>query len=327
MKKNKVMTTTAAALAALTLAGDALAARAPILSSLTGGSSSSGSATQDLSNIVGLVRWAGVLMSVLVVIGAAVALRFLTGLVERLNARFAHRRLTFQKIESFTRFFIYFATGAIVLGLSFQINQTVLTLVGGTFAVAVGFAMRDLVAAMIAGVIIMFDRPFQVGDRVQYGGQYGDIVAIGLRSVRMFTLDDNVVTIPNNKILTDVSSCGNYGALEMQVQFDFYIGMDQDFELAERLISEGILSSRYVYLDQQVQVLISQVIQQDYVAIHLRGKAYVFDTKYEKPFVTDVMRRVLRAFRENSILPPAVLHRSVEAPSLPARRPPSLRPS
>ncbi len=270
-------------------------------------------ASKDLSRIVGFVRWSGVLLSVFVVVGAMVALRFLGGVVDRLSARFVHRRLMFQKIESFTRFFAYFITAAVVVGLSFQINQTVLALVGGTFAVAVGFAMRDLVAAMIAGVTIMFDRPFQVGDRVKYGGEYGDIVKIGLRSVQMFTLDDNTVTIPNNKILTDVSSCGNYGQLEMQVQFDFYIGVDQDLELAERLISEGILSSRYVYLDKPVEVLIKQVIEKDYVAIHLRGKAYVVDTKYEKAYETDVMKRTLLAFRRHGIQPPAVLHRHIEA--------------
>lgn len=269
-------------------------------------------ASKDLSKIVGFVRWSGVLLSVFVIIGAVLALRFLAGVVERLSTRFSHRRLMFQKIESFTRFFAYFATAGVVVGLSFQINQTVLTLLGGTFAVAVGFAMRDLVAAMIAGVTIMFDRPFQVGDRVKYAGEYGDIVAIGLRSVRMETLDDNTVTIPNNKILTDVSSCGNYGALEMQVQFDFYIGVDQDMELAERLISEGILSSRYVYLDRPIDVLVKQVIKKDYVAVHLRGKAYVLDTKYEKAFETDVMKRILLAFRQHGILPPAVLHRSLD---------------
>jgi hypothetical protein len=51
----------------------------------------------------------------------------------------------------------------------------------------------------------MFDRPFQVGDRVSYGGEYGDIIKIGLRSVRMNTLDDNIITIPNNKVFTDVT--------------------------------------------------------------------------------------------------------------------------
>ncbi len=269
--------------------------------------------TPDVSKIVSFVRWSGVFISAFVLAGVVIALRFMGGIVARLSTRFAHRRLLFSKIESFTRFFVYFITGIIVVGLSFQINQTVLTLIGGTLAVAVGFAMRDLVAAMIAGVTIMFDRPFQVGDRVQYAGEYGDITAIGLRSVRMQTLEDNTVTIPNNKILTDVSSSGNYGALDMQVQLDFYVGVDQDIELAERMVNEGILSSRYVFLDKPVVVIMKEVIKEDYVALHLRGKAYVLDTKYEKAFETDVTKRVLLAFRKHGIQPPAVLHRTVDS--------------
>lgn len=267
--------------------------------------------TPDVSQIVSFVRWSGVFISVFVILGAVITLRFLGGIVTRLSSRFTHRRLLFSKIESFTRFFVYFATGFVVISLSFTINQTVLTLIGGTLAVAVGFAMRDLVAAMIAGVTIMFDRPFQVGDRVQYAGEYGDITAIGLRSVRMQTLDDNTVTIPNNKILTDVTSCGNYGALDMQVSVDFFVGLDQDIDLAERLISEGMLTSRYVFLEKPVVVIMKQVIKDDYVALQMRAKGYVLDTKYEKAFETDVTKRVLLAFREHGIQPPAVLHRAV----------------
>jgi len=270
----------------------------------------------DIGALVGFIRWSGVLVSIGVVAGTAVALRFLNGIVDRLGERFAHRRLLFNKIWSFVRFFIYLGASVIVIVLSFQFNATVLALVGGTFAVAVGFAMRDLVAAMIAGVTIMLDRPFQVGDRVQYAGEYGDIQAIGLRSVRMVTLDDNVVTIPNNKVLTDVTSCGNYGALDMQVAVDFFIGTDQNVDLAQRLITEAITSSRFTYLKKPVTVLVKQVLKDEFVAVHLRGKAYVLDTRYEKAFETDVSKSVLAAFREHSIEPPAVLHRTLP----PARR-------
>ena len=270
----------------------------------------------DIGALVGFIRWSGVLVSIGVIAGTAVALRFLNGIVERLGERFAHRRLLFNKIWSFVRFFIYLGASVVVIVLSFQFNATVLALVGGTFAVAVGFAMRDLVAAMIAGVTIMLDRPFQVGDRVQYAGEYGDIQAIGLRSVRMVTLDDNVVTIPNNKVLTDVTSCGNYGALDMQVAVDFFIGTDQNVDLAQRLITEAITSSRFTYLKKPVTVLVKQVLKDEFVAVHLRGKAYVLDTRYEKAFETDVSKSVLAAFREHSIEPPAVLHRTLP----PARR-------
>lgn len=277
-----------------------------------------GGDTPDISKLAGIVRWSGIAFSVLVIIGSIVAIRFVTSVAERLGAQFTNRRPTIQKVESIARFAIYFITAAVVIVLSFRIDQESLKFIGGGLAVAIGFAMRDLVAAIIAGVMIMFDRPFQVGDRVTYAGEYGDIVQIGLRSVRMVTLDDNVVTIPNNKVLTDVTSSGNYGALDMQVGMDFYIGIDQDADLAERLVRESMLCSQYVYLDKPVVVLVTQELKEEYVALKLRAKGYVLDTKYEKAFETDVNKRVLRAFRKHGIAPPAVLHR--EMPKLLQRK-------
>lgn len=265
----------------------------------------------DISKIAGLLRWSGLAVSFLVIIGATVAIRFVTQVADRLGEQFTNRRPTIQLVESITRFVIYFVTGSLVIVLSFRIDQEVLKFIGGGLAVAVGFALRDLVAAIIAGLMIMFDRPFQVGDRVTYAGEYGDIIAIGLRSVRMVTLDDNVVTIPNNKVLTDVTSSGNYGALDMQVGMDFYIGVDQNADLAERLVRESMLCSQYIFLDKPVVVLVTQVLKDEYAAIKLRAKGYVLDTKYEKAFETDVNKRVLRAFRKHGVGPPAVLHREL----------------
>lgn len=265
--------------------------------------------TPNVAELAGVVRWGGVLFSILVIIGAVVLLRLVGGAANRLSARFTSRRLLVQKFESIARFAIYVATAVICVGLSMRLDSTALAVIGGALALAVGFAMRDLVAAFIAGITIMFDRPFQVGDRVSYAGQYGDIKEIGLRSIRMNTLDHNVVTIPNNKVLTDVISCGNYGALEMQVGMDFYVGADQDVRLARELIKEACLTSRYAYLERPVPVLAKQVIIQNYVAFHLKARPYVLDTKYEKPFETDVHLRVHEAFRDHGILPPALLHR------------------
>ena len=267
----------------------------------------------DVSKLAGFIQWGGVLFSLPVIVVAIVSLRLIDTLATRLGYRFANRRPTIQKYESVARFIIYIGTGSLCVGLSFRIDSTTLTVIGGTLAVAVGFAMRDLVASFIAGITIIFDRPFQVGDRVAFAGEYGDIIKIGLRSVRMNTLDHNVITIPNNKVLTDVTSSGNWGELEMQTPFDFYIGLDQDVELAADLIREACLTSPYVYLERPVPVLAKQVILGDYGAMHIKARPYVFDCKYEKPFETDVHFRVRKAFREYGILPPAVLHRTLEA--------------
>lgn len=271
--------------------------------------------TPDLGEVAKFIRWGGVFLSIFVVIGASVVLRIVNGLAGGLGRRFSSHRLLIQKLESIAQFVLYVIASSLVLGLSVRLDSTALTVIGGGLAFSVGFAMRDLVAAFIAGITIMFDKPFQVGDRVQYGGEYGDIIKIGLRSVRMNTLDHNIVTIPNNKVLTDVTSSSNYGALEMQVAMDFYIGTDQDIELACRLVEEACLTSRFCFLDNPVPVLAKQVILQDYVAFQLKARPYVLDVKYEKAFETDVHIRVQKAFRERGIHPPAVLHRSTERSS------------
>jgi len=273
---------------------------------------------QDVSNeeimtqIARSIRWGGVATSVFVIAGAWIGVRFFNNFVENLGDRFTTRRMLFQKVGTIVQFFVYIGTIATVIALSIRIDNRVLAVIGGTAAVAFGFAIRDLVASFIAGIMIMIDQPFQVGDRVTFGGEYGDITAIGLRSVRMQTLDDNTVTIPNNKFLTDITSCGNYGALDMQVVMDFYIGLDQNLDVAREIVTEAGLTSRYVHLPKPVVVLVNQVIKENYVAVRLRLKAYVLDTKYENAFQTDVNLRVMRAFEERGIAPPAILHRNLQ---------------
>lgn len=263
----------------------------------------------DLSKLAGFIRWGGVLFALLSIAGAVVTLRVISNVAERTSKRFANRRPTIQKYESVARFVVYVATFAVAISLSVRIDATTLTVIGGTLAFAVGFAMRDLMAAFIAGITIMFDRPFQVGDRVTFAGEYGDVIKIGLRSTRINTLDHNIITVPNNKVLTDVTSSGNWGNLEMQTPFDFYVGLDQDIELAAELIREACLTSPYVFLELPVPVLIKQVILHEYVAMHIKARPYVFDCKYEKPFETDVHLRVAKAFRLHGIQPPAMLMR------------------
>lgn len=258
-----------------------------------------------VTQLVGFIRWSGVLFSLLVIAGSSLLIRLINSLVLQLGDRFSHRRLTFQKLESFARFAIYLVGVSLVVTLSFRLNETVLALVGGTFAVAIGFAMRDLVAAMIAGVTIMLDRPFQVGDRVQFAGEYGDVTAIGLRSLRILTVNDNTVTIPNNKVLTDVTSCSNYGALDMLVSVELYIAPDQDLQLAEQLAYEAMLTSEYVYLDKPIVIQVSQRFEHGCCALQLSVRGSVLDTKYEYHFKSDVTRRALLAFQQASIRAPS----------------------
>lgn len=279
---------------------------APMLLTLPVYASEEAVNAESFQQIASLVRWSGVFFSVLIIIGTWLLLKFMSSLVDTIGGQFAQYRMMLQKLQSFLQFFIYMTAGVVVFVLSFRINDQILALIGGTLAVSIGFALKDLAASFIAGMTVMIDRPFQVGDRVTFEGHYGDIITIGLRSVRMRTLSDDIITIPNNKFLNEVAVSGNYGALDMQVVIPFYVGMDEDIVLARNLIQEAASSSRYIHLPKPVAVLVKQTITDNYLAVQLTCKAYVVDTAYEKLFETDITLRVMDEFKQHGIKPPKI---------------------
>jgi small-conductance mechanosensitive channel len=264
-----------------------------------------------LSEIGQMVNWGGVTSSVILLVGAWLLIKFIDNVVEELSFAFPDKRLLVQRLNAFFHFFIYILVVIGVILLSFDFSPQVLALMGGGIAVAVGFAMRDLLASLVAGIMIVFDRPFQVGDRVSFGGQYGDVLAIGLRSVKLRTLDDSVVTIPNNLFFTELSSSANFGVLDMQIDTDFYIGIDQDAALAAQLVREAAVLSRFVHLPKAVLVNVEQVKLDSMIALRICLKAYVLDTLYEKRFTSDVTLRVLDAFAEAGIKAPVLQHQTL----------------
>ncbi|MFM2577801.1 mechanosensitive ion channel domain-containing protein (plasmid) [Vibrio fortis] len=261
---------------------------------------------ESIQQFASLIRWSGVFFSILVIAATWLLIKFMNSMVESIGGQFVQYRMVLQKVQSFLQFFIYMTAGLVVFMMSFRINDHILALIGGTLAVSVGFALKDLAASFIAGLTVMIDRPFQVGDRVTFEGNYGDIITIGLRSVRMRTLNDDIITIPNNKFLNEVTTSGNYGALDMQVVIPFYVGMDEDITLARDLIQEAASSSRYIHLPKPVTVLVKQTITDNYLAIQLTCKAYVVDTAYEKLFETDITLRVVKEFKKHGIKPPKI---------------------
>lgn len=73
----------------------------------------------------------------------------------------------------------------------------------GVAGLALGFAAKDTLANFIAGVTILWDRPFRVGDRVEADGEFGQVKKITLRSTRIHTNDNQVVIIPNQNIVNN----------------------------------------------------------------------------------------------------------------------------
>ncbi len=267
----------------------------------------------QIAQVLEAFDFAKLLTAIIYIIVAWVGNRFIQTSLDKLGEGSPRRRLLFKKLSSFARLTIVALAGFLVTTTLLAGQETALLGLTGSLAVAVGFALKDTVSSLMSGILILIDQPFQVGDRVEFGGTYGEVKEIGLRSVRITTLDDNEVTIPNNKFLTEAVSCGNSGALDMMIVVEFHIASNEDFLEAKGIVYEACASSKFTYLKKAIVVHVREVVKDGVFATKLVLKAYVNDVKFESAMVTDITERVKIAFRDTRMQMPYMREFSVRA--------------
>jgi small-conductance mechanosensitive channel len=106
-------------------------------------------------------------------------------------------------LELIIKYVIWFAALMAILQV-FEIDITPLLAGAGIAGIAVALAAQDFISNFFGGAIITVDKPFKVGDRIKVDDFYGNVISVGTRSTRIQTLDYQIVTIPNNKLTTNV---------------------------------------------------------------------------------------------------------------------------
>lgn len=214
------------------------------------------------------------------------------------------KRLLVLQVVTIVIFLIYIVGTIAIFYGSLHPPKELLIALGGSAAVAIGLSLKDLVSSLISGLVLLFDQPFQVGDRVRFGDEYGEIKSIGLRTVRMVTLNDDIVSIPNARFLTEVVATSNDGNMDMMTVNSFYLAIDADLVLAKETISDILITSKYVYLKKPFSIVVNEVNLNGVIAINLTVKSYVMDVKYEKIFQNEIVSKVIERFNKNKIKRP-----------------------
>jgi len=108
---------------------------------------------------------------------------------------------------------------------------------GGAITLAVGFAAQDLISNFVAGVFIIQDKPFTVGDWIEWDGKDGVVREIQMRVTKLDTFDNELVTVPNSD-LANAAVVNNVANDQRRVSVGLGIGYDDDIEQARTVIIE-----------------------------------------------------------------------------------------
>ncbi|PEN10958.1 mechanosensitive ion channel protein MscS [Longibacter salinarum] len=243
-------------------------------------------------------------MAILVFLFAFLCIKGAVFILEALAERSAERRLLFKRIIPIARILLWTLALIIVLRGIFSVDARSLLAAATAIGVAVGFAAQDILKNIFGGLVIIFDQPFQAGDKISVGGTYGEVISIGLRSTRIVTPDDNLVTVPNSQVVDGQVSNANAGALDCQVVTDLYLPGWVDESRAKSIAYQAAANSSYTYLQKPIAVIVKDEYDDGHV-LHLKVKAYVLDTRFEFLLASDVTERARRIFRKEGLLAPA----------------------
>lgn len=244
-----------------------------------------------------------VFLSILVILVMFYLIKAIVWILEFSSEQNATRRLVFKRMIPVVRVVLWSIAIYIILANVFSISAGQLVTASAALGVAIGFAAQDVLKNIFGGILILLDKPFQVGDKINVGGTYGEVVSIGLRSTRITTPDDNLVSVPNSQVVDGQVANANAGALDCQVVTDLYLPGWVDVTRAKSIAYAAAANSEYVYLDKPIVVLVKDEFKETFLT-HLLVKAYVIDTRYETRFASDVTETAKVEFLREGLLQP-----------------------
>ncbi|HZK08061.1 MAG TPA: mechanosensitive ion channel family protein [Bacteroidales bacterium] len=211
-------------------------------------------------------------------------------------------RITIKSVIPVVRIIIWtIIIFAIVKGIYNPPFETVIA-VTASVGIAIGLAAQDLLKNVFGGVALLIDRPFQVGDKIETGKYYGEVIEIGLRATRIVTADDSTVSVPNAELMNSSVSNSNRGELNCQVVAEIYLPVNVDTQMVRKIAIEAAQVSRFVYLNKPIVAIFFNEVVEVRSYLKLRLKAYVLDVRYEAQFKSDMTEITIRELIKEGII-------------------------
>ncbi len=179
-------------------------------------------------------------------------------------------------------------------GVTIGMISGFLALLGGT---VIGFASVNTIGNGIAGLIVMTSRPFRVGDRIFFNGRFADVVAIELIYTKMLTLDNVLVSIPNQELLkAEIDNFGKDNVVRRQVTVT--PGFEYDSQDVEKALLGAAEKVSRVLKEPKPYVRITKF--QNY-AVEYTLYAFINDIKGLAEIDAELHRSVLQICKSHNI--------------------------
>ncbi len=173
-----------------------------------------------------------------------------------------------------------------------------LTVVLGALSVGIGLGMQNIVNNFVSGIILIFERPFQIGDFVELADKKGKVLDIGIRASRMLTPQGSEVIVPNGDLLSgrlvNWTLSNNY----LKTEFLLKISSDAAISMVKKTIEEEVAKAEDVIKNTPVVILFNAVTADN---IELKVQVWINNIYNEDSFKGRILEQLFTIFKEKGI--------------------------
>ncbi|MDX1627145.1 MAG: mechanosensitive ion channel [Fulvivirga sp.] len=219
------------------------------------------------------------MLTIIYVSIAIFLLFFLSGRFSKILSRsilvkYSSSPATVHSVTTIIRYIILFV-GLIVIIQTAGIDLSTLSILAGALGVGIGFGLQNITNNFISGIIILFERPIKVGDRIEVGQIKGDVIKVSARATTVVTNDNISVIVPNSEFIS--STVINWSHNDRNVSFRYTVGVSykEDPRIVKKILMEVAEENSGVLKKPPPQVLFDEFGDSSLV-FHLR----VWTTEY-----------------------------------------------
>ena len=211
--------------------------------------------------------------------------------------------IIFDLLNKFAGAVIY-ATAAILALDILGINVMPFVAGAGVAGIAIGFAAKDTLSNLIAGVLLIVDRPFEIGDRIEVwsapagSATWGDVVDIGLRATKIKTTDNIVIIIPNNEIMKRDIVNYTIASTKIRVRINIGIAYDADIEKAKDLINSVAETLPWVSKEPPPKVVVRNFGES---SVDLQLRVWIDNARKRMDTISSITDKVKETFDKHGI--------------------------
>src|SRR5690606_29240061 len=204
-------------------------------------------------------------------------------------------------VGSIVRYLIL-VIGFIVVLQTAGIDLSTLTILAGALGIGIGFGLQNITNNLVSGIVILFERPIKVGDRIEVGDISGDVINISLRSTTILSNDNISIIVPNSDFITYKVINWSYNDRSVRFNFPVIASYNEDPEKIKKLLLEVVAENKGVLSEPKPDVLFDK-----FGEYSMEMKLRVWTREYiNRPGVlkSQLYYAISKKFRENNVMIP-----------------------